>query len=151
MPTNFIRSEQAAVKPPARKGHRKSGGTARINLTAGNVRLVLETMTTPTAETILRALPLFSKSEPWGASIHFSLPLECGRDRTARLNGELGEVYHWAQQDRIIIPFGPTPISRPGEIRLPAPCNTWARVLGDVGLLRGVRPGAKVSLQLAQD
>jgi uncharacterized protein len=152
MPTNFIQrrrpaSKAATEQPTQRQSTNIRGQTQRLQLVAGPVVLEIETLATPTATVILQALPLFAVAEPWGASLHFKVPLESGRDRSARINGALGDVYLWDQEDRILIPFGPTPISRPGEIRLPAPCNRWARVAGDVTLLRSVKPGAKVTLQ----
>ena len=73
------------------------------------------------------AAPLFAPAETWGESIHFEIPVETGRDRTARVNGLAGELYFWSEDDRVIFAFGPTPISRPNEMRLPRPCNVWAR------------------------
>ena len=105
--------------------------------------------TTATADRLWAALPLFSTAETWGDSLHFELPIETGRERGARLNGELGEVYFWADDDRILIAFGPTPISRPNEIRLPRPCNVLARTQDDVRALKAVTPGEKVSVRRA--
>ena len=74
-----------------------------------------------------------------------------GRERGARQLGEPGDIYFWVEDDRIMIVFGRTPISRPGEMRLPRPCNLWARALEDVGVLKAVRPGEKVTVTPAED
>jgi hypothetical protein len=63
----------------------------------------------------------------------------------------LGDICFWVEDDRVIIAFGPTPISRPGELRLPRPCNLWARAIDDVGVLKAVRPGERVSVTSAAD
>lgn len=102
-----------------------------------------------TADLIWRALPLHSTAETWGQSIHFEVPLKAGRDRSAKLNGVSGEIYFWVEDGRVLVPFGPTPISRPGECRLPSPANVWAYALDDVSALGRARPGGKVSLVAA--
>ena len=58
----------------------------------------------------------------------------------------IGEIYFWVEEDRIIVPFGRTPISAPGECRLASPSNVIGRALDDVTALGRVQPGAKVSL-----
>ncbi|MCB1507158.1 MAG: hypothetical protein KDJ47_19510 [Hyphomicrobiaceae bacterium] len=106
---------------------------------------------TATADRIWQSLPLFAAAEPWGESIHFEIPVSSGRDRAARINGTLGEICYWPDERRIIIAYGPTPLSRPGEIRMPVPVNIVADTLGDVGDLRLVRPGEKISLLRSSD
>ena len=57
-----------------------------------------------------------------------------------------GEIAFWSEQDRVIIGFGMTPLSKPGEIRLPSPCNIWAAALDDVRQLAVVAPGQKIAI-----
>ncbi len=145
MPTNLLRKSADTRKPQ----QRATGPTTQTRiavLTAGRISLRIELLDTQTAHRVWQALPLHSTAETWGASIHFETPLETGRDRTARINATVGEIYFWIEQDRILVPFGPTPISKPRECRLPAPCNVWARALDDVTALASVTPGEKVSL-----
>jgi hypothetical protein len=92
---------------------------------------------------------LFSTAETWGKSIHFEVPVETGRERGARLLSEPGDICFWVEDDRIIIAFGATPISRGSEIRLPRPCNVWAKAIDDVTPLKEVVPGEKVSITAA--
>ena len=84
-------------------------------------------------------------------AVFFELPIECGRDRTARSLARAGDICFWTDEDRIIIAFGRTPISRPGELRLPCPCNVFAHALDDVTSLKIVRPGEKVGIKAATD
>lgn len=146
MPTNILRKAADQRRPQATGGKRITAGPRRAVLTAGKVSIRLELAETATADLVWGALPLHSTAETWGQAVHFETPLEAGRDRSAKINGVVGEIYFWIENDRIIVPFGPTPISRPGECRLPSPANVWARALDDVAALTGVRPGAKVSL-----
>lgn len=145
MPTNILRNRPAAPQANAR------GGTAiaprrTVVIRAGRVAVRAELAATPTADRIWAALPIFSTAETWGASLHFEIPVESGRDRTARTTARIGDVYFWSGEERILIVFGRTPISRAGEVRLPSPCNVWATAIDDVTPLKDIAPGEKVSV-----
>ncbi len=142
MPTNILRDRP---KPRARDLPR-SGTVRRVLIKAGRVSLRAELLDTPTAARIWTVLPLFSTAETWGGSIHFETPVETGRERTARVLASPSDIYFWSEEDRVLIPFGRTPISKAGEIRLPRPCNVWATALDDVAALSIVTPGEKVSM-----
>lgn len=123
----------------------------RILIKAGRVILRAELLSTPTADRLWAALPLHCTAETWGESLHFETPVGTGRERGARLNCAAGDICYWCEDDRVIIAYGPTPISRRHEIRLPSPCNVWAKALDDVRVLKTVRPGEKVSVTAAAD
>lgn len=148
MPTNMLRARGRDASQALRCGG--AGGAmpvgAIVSIAVGRVTIRVRLQPGRTAERLWAALPLFSTAEPWGDVVHFELPVEIGRDRSARVNALPGEVYLWAEEDRILMPFGPTPISRTGEIRLPRPCNVLGHALDDLGLLRGFKPSEKVSL-----
>lgn len=151
MPTNILRNRnKPATGAQAAKTGRKPA-PRRILITAGRASLRAELLDTPTADRIWNALPIHSSAETWGRSVKFETPIESGRERNARQLVTLGDICFVVEDDRVIIVFGPTPISRPGELRLPRPCNLFARALDDVGVLNAVRPGEKVSLTPAQD
>jgi hypothetical protein len=144
MPTNLLRRTASKATPAAKP----AVAAPRLALmTAGRVAIRLRLLDTPTADRLWAALPLYAAAEPWGQSIHFETPVESGRERGARLHGCPGEVFFWINEDRVLIPYGRTPISRPGEMRLPHPCNIWAQALDDVALLKTVRPGDRVELK----
>jgi len=153
MPTNLLRGHNRSVAPDKAEAHRRAKKPAdrRILITAGRVKVRAQLLDTPTADRVWHALPLHSTAETWGQAIHFETPLETGRERGARQLATLGDICFWVEDDRVIIVFGRTPISRPGELRLPRPCNLWARALDDVGVLKAVRPGEKVSVTSATD
>ena len=150
MPTNLIRraSDDGQAKKKLASPHAKkpTSKPRQILIEIGSARIRAKLADTMTAERFWFALPIFSSVEPWGESIHFETHVETGRERGARINGVLGEIYYWAEDDRVIIAFGPTPISRPGEIRLPRPCNVLAHALDDVRILKNASPGEKVSV-----
>lgn len=145
MPTNILRKKSTKKSGPA-AGTGVPKGTRRASLKAGRTALELELLDTTTADLIWRIMPIYSIVETWGDSIHFECPVRAGRERTARLNVSPGDVCYWSEDDRVMLGWGPTPISRPNEIRLMRPCNIWARAVGDPSILDIVTPGEKVSL-----
>jgi hypothetical protein len=149
MPTNILRDRGAGIrgKPAGRAA--KTPQPRRVLIRAGRVAIRAELLDTATADRIWTALPIYSAAETWGAAIHFETPVETGRERNARTNATQGDICYWSEDDRIIIAFGRTPISRANEIRLPRPCNVWAKALDDVTLLKAVAPGEKVSVTAA--
>ena len=143
MPTNILRS-RAVRDTPHDAG--RVAGPRDIVIETGQIKLRATLTDTPTAARIWSALPLFSTVEVWGASIHFEVPVRSGRERTARLNVMPGDICFWSEDNRVIIGFGPTPISKPSEIRLMRPCNIWAVTNDDVTALGTVNGGDKISI-----
>ena len=147
MPTNILRKRNTGPRKPAARG--EAHRPRRVLITAGRIAIRAELCRTVTADRIWAALPLYSTAETWGGSVHFETPVETGRDSTARTLAALGDICFWVEDDRILIAFGRTPVSRPGEIRLPRPCNVCAKAIDDVTLLKDVAPGEKVSVTAA--
>jgi len=147
MPTNILRqkTEKTGRSPP-----RTASGQRDVVITAGRISIRARLANSPTADRIWAALPLFSAAETWGESLKFEIPIESGRERGARVIGKIGEIYFVAEEDRILIVYGRTPISRPNEIRLPRPCSVIALTDDDVGRLKVVTPGEKVSIERAE-
>lgn len=147
MPTNLLRDSSRrprgnAARPPLRD---RDPCIARI--VTDRVSIRLELLPTLTAQFIWMKLPLYTAAETWGDCLHFELPVDVGREQNARLNGVIGEVYYWAEDDRVVVPWGLTPLSRPGEIRLMQRCNVWALALDDVRQLDGLVGGARVGIE----
>ena len=119
-----------------------------IIITVGSVAIECETLDPPTAAAIITALPLTSSANTWGDEVYFSIPLNLQREADARELIELGEIAFWTEGDAIAIGYGETPISSPGEIRLAAPVNIWARAINDVTMLAAAKPGDPVEVKL---
>jgi len=60
---------------------------------------------------------------------------------------ERGDVAYWPPGNAICLFFGPTPVSKPGEIRPASPVNVFGRVVGDPDRLKAVKSGEKVRVE----
>lgn len=146
MPTNILRNRGTKVSAKDARSVPKSSATRQVEIKLGKVAIAATLLDTPTADRIWVALPLHSTVETWGAAIHFEVPVESGRGPGAVVKAQRGHLYFWSDEDRVIVAFGATPLSRPGEMRLPVPCNAWAVTDDDLEPLSTIRPGTKVSV-----
>jgi len=117
-----------------------------ILIRAGDVAIRARLLDTPTADRIWAALPIYAAVRTWGEEIYFPAPVSNAVEEGARDVIEAGEIAFWPDGDAIAIGFGPTPISRAGEIRLASACNIWARALDDVRELKAVHAGERVAV-----
>jgi uncharacterized protein len=122
---------------------RNSPSPREILIRAGGIVIRARLLATPTADLIWQHVPIYTTAETWGELVHAETQVKAGREATASANVKAGDIAFWCEQDRIMIGYGATPLSRPGEIRLPSPCNIWARALDDVAALKTVAGGAR--------
>lgn len=120
-----------------------------IAIESGGVRIRARLLSTPTAEIVWRALPLFSTLRFWGRLVRFDLPLEAYREPKARDVLRKGEIAFSPDRDDLFMGYGATPIAERGEIRLPSPANVFAVAIDDADILRQFRDGAEVAIRAA--
>src|SRR3984893_14903943 len=119
---------------------------ARIRFDFGNIAMWSALLGTETAKAILAALPISSSALTWGEEVYFDVPVRVAREKDARAIVTPGEIAYWPEGPAIAIGFGRTPISQGDETRLASPCNIFARAVGDVKELAGVKAGTKVTV-----
>jgi hypothetical protein len=120
-----------------------------VLIEAGDVKIRARLLDTPTADQIWQSLPIVANARTWGQEVYFKAPVSSRPEPGARDVVRAGEIVFWPDGDAIAIGYGPTPVSRRGEIRLVSPCNVWAMALDDVCQLKGVYPGERVSVTVA--
>tara|TARA_B100000676_G_scaffold70802_1_gene70774 strand:+ start:78 stop:467 length:390 start_codon:yes stop_codon:yes gene_type:complete len=119
-----------------------------VVISVDEVIIRVQALDTLTAKSVMAACPIKSNVSIWGEEVYFSTPVSVPREVSSKSIVEKGEIAYWPEGEAIAIGFGPTPISREGEIRLASPCNIWGYALDDVGALTAVENGARVVVQL---
>jgi hypothetical protein len=97
----------------------------------GDLTIEAELNKTPTAQRIAEALPISALFNTWGDEIYFSIPVVAELDDNAREVVAVGDLGYWPPGKAFCIFFGPTPMSRPGEIRPASAVNIVGHIKGD--------------------
>jgi hypothetical protein len=119
-----------------------------IRITAGSVAILATLGGSPTAAAIRAALPITGRASTWGDEIYFAIPVDADVEPGASAVVELGDIAYWPPGTALCLFFGPTPASRGNELRAASAVNVVGRVEGDATLLRQVRDGTPVRVEL---
>ena len=120
-----------------------------IVITVGEVSAEARLNESGTATAIWSALPISAKADTWGDEIYFDLDVTAGLE-SPREVVEAGDLGYWPPGRAFCIFFGPTPMSRGGEIRPASPVSVVGRIAGDPKVFKTVRAGSPVTVRRAR-
>src|SRR5882672_7967269 len=101
---------------------------------------------TPTARTLVAALPVKAKARTWGEEVYFEIPVSAKLEAEAKQVVPPGTVCFWTEGNSLALPWGRTPVSQGDESRLVTRCNVLGQVDGDPRRLASVRSGDAITL-----
>ena len=122
----------------------------KILIRSGEIEMGAELNDSPTALALFIALPLSAEANTWGDEIYFQVPVDQQLDSTAAELVQAGDLGYWPSGRAFCIFFGPTPISRKGEIRPASAVNLIGKVIGDARAFRAVHDGDLMQLDVAR-
>jgi len=117
-----------------------------LRITIEEMNLVAELAQTPSSEALWDALPLQTQAHRWGDELYFNVPFETQLETDARTIVQIGDVAYWPDGPALCLFFGPTPVSRPNEIRAATAVNVCGRIQGDCTILRQATDKTIISL-----
>ena len=106
-----------------------------------------ELFDTPTANEILRALPIDAVPEEWGDEFYFPIPVALPPDETATTRVNAGDIGYWPPGRAVAIFYGPTPLSMDDRPVPASAVNLVGRLTCDPVTLRGVRGARHVRME----
>jgi uncharacterized protein len=120
----------------------------RVRITAGSISADALLDESETARLVWDALPLSVAGETWGDEIYFSIPVKAKPEQPVE-TVSMGDLGYWPPGNAFCIFFGPTPMSRGGEIRPASPVNVFGKIVGDATVFRKARAGTQVRVERA--
>ena len=121
----------------------------KIKISSGETEVEGVLFTSSTAEAVWNALPFNAEVNTWGDEIYFTVPVQAGLEDNASEIVEKGDLGYWPTGSAFCIFFGPTPISRQGEIRPASAVNVFGKIRGDTSVLKEISSGSKIVVKRA--
>jgi hypothetical protein len=122
----------------------------RIRVRAGRITATAVLDDSRTAQAIWDALPLRCEGNRWGDEIYFSIPVRLDEE-DAQPTVSAGDLGYWPPGTAFCIFFGPTPVSRGGEIRPASPVNVFGHLEGDPTIFTAVPDRSAVVVEKAEE
>lgn len=122
----------------------------KIKIKTGTIEAQSELNNSKTAQAIWKSLPIKGRVNLWGDEIYFSIPLHVASEDGKELV-TAGDLGFWPEGDAFCIFFGPTPISKKGEIRPASAVNVFGKVIGDAAVFKKASSGAGISIERVQE
>ena len=125
----------------------------KIRIISKNIGVVeaelMEDRNPATVDAVWESLPFDAGANTWGEEIYFSIPVDI-EEENSQETVEVGDVGYWPPGNGFCIFFGPTPISRGGEIRPADPVNVFGKVKGDPKVFRRVKSGDGIRVERSE-
>ena len=119
-----------------------------IKITFGSLSVIARLNGSATAGRIWDALPIKSFTSLWGDEIYFQIPVTAKlEDGFAKELVEIGDLGYWPQGECFCVFFGPTPVSRRGEIRPASSVNVIGKIEGGHMPLKTVKQDENVVIE----
>ena len=122
----------------------------KIKISSKQVEVFALLYDSETADKIWGSLPFIAAANIWGDEIYFEIPVNIGIEKEALEVVAKGDLGYWPSGAAFCIFFGPTPISREGEIRPASAVNVFGKIEGDTSALKKVLPGNEVLVEKAE-
>lgn len=119
----------------------------KIKIFANSVMMMAELNETHTAKRIWTALPISAEINIWGDEIYFSIPVKIELEEP-RASVDIGDIAYWPPGQALCIFYGPTPVSRGGEIRPASPVTVVGKLLGNPKDFNKLKKKRKVTITL---
>lgn len=116
----------------------------KITIKADTITALAELNESRTAKKIASKLPITAAAILWGEEIYFSIPIRSELEDDARKVVSIGDLGYWPTGTAFCIFFGPTPISRRGEIKPAGAVNVIGRIIGDPTIFKKVYAGTEI-------
>ena len=121
----------------------------RIRISSGQVTVLARLNDSSTADLVWEKLPIQASANTWGDEIYFEIPVRAAAAADADPVVPMGAVAYWPPGRAMCLFFGPTPVSRGGEIRAASAVNLLGSIEGDPAVLKAVRGGSAIRIERA--
>jgi hypothetical protein len=101
----------------------------------------------PTAQELLKQLPIESQVNTWGEEIYFEIPVDMPQEPDAQKILSVGDLGYWPVGQAFCIFFGPTPVSTDERPRAYSPVNLLGKILDNCEELKSIQNQATVRLE----
>ncbi len=123
----------------------------KIRILANKISLTAELKDTPSALKIYDVLPIEAKVNTWGDEIYFKTIVKADPEPDAREEVAVGEIGYWPPCNAFCIFFGPTPASIDDKPRAASAVNSLGFIHGDATVLRSVKEGDKIRIEIENE
>jgi len=120
---------------------------AQIKIEFENISIDAVLNDSETANKIKKILPISNSVNTWGDEIYFSIGVNDDENDSKEVV-ELGDLGYWPPGNAFCLFFGLTPASEGDKIMPASPVNVIGKILGDLEILKSIKSGDKVSINL---